>query len=261
MLATAAEMLLAPLLVGAAGIAAHRWGERVAGLVSAFPAIVGPLLLIGAREHGSSFAARSASGTLLGLVALSAFALVYARAAQRWSWRRSLVVAWLAAAVTAGVASLSEPGPLVAGTVACLGIVTALRALPAGCSDAPRPVITLREVPSRMLVTALLIVSLTTAAGRLGALVSGVLAALPVLASVLAVATHRGQGPAAATELLRGMLGGMTGFVAFCLLVALLLEPAGTAAAFGIATASCLLLQGVAHGAQRGGVLPAAASA
>src|SRR6185295_3110480 len=39
------ELVVAPALVGAATLAARRWGQRTGGLVSAFPAIVGPVLL------------------------------------------------------------------------------------------------------------------------------------------------------------------------------------------------------------------------
>jgi hypothetical protein len=94
-----------------------------------------------------------------------------------------------------------------------------------------------------MALTALLVVALPWAAGRLGPVTGGILAALPVLASVLAVFTHRGYGAAAATELLRGMMGGMAGFVLFCALVAVLVEPAGVATAFAAATAGALAIQ------------------
>jgi hypothetical protein len=67
-LAPTLQFVVAPGLVGAATLAARRWGLRLGGLVSAFPAIVGPLLLIAAHEHGTAFAAKAASGTLLGLV-------------------------------------------------------------------------------------------------------------------------------------------------------------------------------------------------
>src|SRR3954468_2789753 len=65
MLNVVIEVVLAPALVGAATLAARRWGERTGGLVSAFPAIVGPGLLVTALEHGAAFAGRAASGALV----------------------------------------------------------------------------------------------------------------------------------------------------------------------------------------------------
>ena len=44
-------------------------------------------------------------------------------------------------------------------------------------------------------------------------------------------------------DLLRGMLGGMAAFVLFCALIGLLVEPAGVAAAFVLATAAAVLVQ------------------
>jgi hypothetical protein len=98
------QFVVAPLLVGAASVAARRWGHRIGGLVSAFPAIVGPVLLIGAERHGASFVAQEATGVLLGLAALSGFALAYGWTAPHTSWPGSLTVGWALAAVTAGVA-------------------------------------------------------------------------------------------------------------------------------------------------------------
>ena len=73
-----------------------------------------------------------------------------------------------------------------------------------------------------MALTAALIVLLTIASGLFGPVVGGMLAALPVLASVLAVFTHREHGSDATIGLLGGMLTGMSGFVAFCAAIALL---------------------------------------
>jgi len=66
-----------------------------------------------------------------------------------------------------------------------------------------------------MALTALLIVVISAVANRFGPVVAGVISALPTVASVLAVSTHRRQGPEASVDLLRGMLGGMTAFAMF----------------------------------------------
>jgi hypothetical protein len=88
------------------------------------------------------------------------------------------------------------------------------------------------ELPLRMALTAAMIVGIGGAAGRFGPTVAGALAALPTVASVLAVSTHQQRGADAVLDLLRGMLGGMAAFVLFCALIGLLVEPAGVAAAF-----------------------------
>jgi len=225
MVDTVLELLVAPALVGAATLAARRWGQEIGGVVSAFPAIVGPVLLIAALEHGATFAARAANGTLLGLVALATFALAYGWAAARLGWPASLAAAWAAAGLAGLLVGAVAAGPPAGLAAAAISLAAAHRLLrrAAGRAHAPRagtPVVSRWDLPLRMALTALLVLTLTAAASRFGPVVGGILAALPALASILAVFTHARCGAVAVVDLLRGMLGGMAGFVAFCALVA-----------------------------------------
>jgi hypothetical protein len=239
------ELVVAPALVAASTVASRRWGHRVGGVVSAFPAIVGPVLLIAALDHGAAFAAKAACGTLLGLVALSGFALAYAWTARRAGWRASLAAGWIAAVVIATALAPVDAGPVVAVGAAALGLALAHRALPA--TEGPPAVAELPrwELPLRIALTAVLVVTLGAAASRFGPIVGGLLAALPVLASVLAVFTHDRHGAAALAALLRGMLSGMAGFAVFCLLVAVLATRVGVTAAFVTAGLAALVVQAI----------------
>ena len=78
-------------------------------MLSAFPLIVGPVLLIAAERHGAAFAAQAAAATLLGLVALAGFVVVYAWSAVRVGWAMSLLLAWAAAAALGLVAARCAP--------------------------------------------------------------------------------------------------------------------------------------------------------
>jgi hypothetical protein len=236
--------LLAPLLVAAATLAGRRWGPHIGGVVSAFHAIVGPVLVIDLLMHDAAFAARAAAGTLLGLVALSAFAATYGRLAPRRGWRSSVLGAWAAAAVAAALLSGVDAGPLAAASAAAASIAAAAWVLRGPAPELLAPVAaSRRDLGLRMGASAVLVVALAAAATALGPVAGGVLAALPVLASVLAVFTHRRDGAPSAVALLRGMLGGMGGFAAFCLAVALLVERIAPAAAFAVATAAALAAQ------------------
>jgi hypothetical protein len=240
------EFAVAPALVAASTLASRRWGQGIGGLVSAFPAIVGPVLLIDAHEHGTAFAAQAANGTLLGLVALSGFALAYGRVALHAGWGMSLAVGWGAAGAIAVLLGALDTDPLAALAAATLSLVVAYRSLPCGLASlgarpAPRWDLTLRVV-----LTAVLVVCLVAAASRLGPVVGGILAALPALAAVLAVFTHRQQGSAALTALLRGMLSGMAGFAVFCAIVAALVDRAGVVATFTVAALAALAMQAAA---------------
>ncbi|MBV9607418.1 MAG: hypothetical protein JO027_20050 [Solirubrobacterales bacterium] len=241
------ELLIAPALVTISTLAARRWGARAGGMVSAFPAIVGPVLLILAVAHGRAFAARAADGTLLGLVSLAAFALAYGRTARRRGWRASVAVGWLAAGLAALVAggaaggARSPSGLLIATATLAL----AYRALPAVGPEAPASRARPGEIPLRMGSAALLVVALSAAAGALGAVAGGMLAALPVLACVLAAFTHRERGGTETIALLRGMLAGMGSFVLFCQVIAMAVVPYGIPAAFAAATLAALAVQAI----------------
>ena len=269
MVNTILELLVAPALVGAATLAARRWGQEIGGLVSAVPAIVGPVLLIAALEHGATFAARAANGTLLGLVALAAFAVAYGSTAARAGWRGSLAAGWAVAGLAGLLVGAGAAGPAGALAAAAVSLGAAHRLLrhaagrahplgdtepspgDPGAPHAGEPLVPRWDLQLRMALTALLVVTLTAAASRFGPVAGGVLAALPVLASILAVFTHARDGAAAVVDLLRGMLGGMAGFVAFCALVAVLVEPLGIAASFAIATVAALAIQGATAWAAR----------
>jgi hypothetical protein len=243
------ELLLAPALVAVSTLVARRWGPRAGGVVSAFPAIVGPVLLILALAHGRDFAARAANGTLLGLVSLAAFALVYGRlAAGGRGWRVCAATGWVAAALAAlGVGTAAgRAGSPVGLVVASAALAGAWRALPAIALDAVPARPRRGEIPLRMASVALLVALLAAAAGALGAVAGGMLAALPVLACVLAVFTHRGHDGAQAIALLRGMLAGMASFVLFCQMIALAIVPYGIVPAFALATGVALAGQAIA---------------
>lgn len=260
MLTVLPALVMAPLLVGGSTLACRRWGPSIGGLLSALPAIVGPVLLITAQLRGAEFAARAANGTLLGLAGLSAFAVAYGWAARRAGWGVSLAAGWLgAAAVTLMF------GRLAGGLGFPTGLVIAVVSLTAGYIAMPRsfaapsastetvsPSRPGAEVPLRMVVTAALVAILAAATAALGPLVGGMLAALPTLASVLAAFTHRRDGSAAVVALLRGMLSGLAGFVGFCAVVAVLIVPAGTATAFALAAVTAVALQAGLLAGERG---------
>jgi hypothetical protein len=236
---------LAPALIVVSSLAARRWGPRTGGIVAAFPAIVGPLLLVAALEHGLRAASQAAAGAVVGLLALAAFGVGYAAMARRHGWLPSLGAGWLAAALATGVARVwALPLGLIGGTlIACLSLLLGAAIVSRLSPGHARPPARRPSVAGRALLAGLLVPGLATAVSGLGATAGGLLAALPVLASLLTVFTHREAGGASAVELLRGTLVGMAGFIAFCELVALLIVPAGAPVAFAAATLTALSIQ------------------
>jgi hypothetical protein len=233
----------AACLVGVSTMAARVWGHGVGGVVSAFPLIVGPALLLAGLREGAAFAASMAAATLIGLVALSGFVLAYGRSARRCGWPLSLGLAWAAAAVVAMVAGRIGGGLPGAPAAAVVSLALTHAALPRTREAEVGACLPGWEMHARIALTALLIVGLILAGERFGPTVAGILAALPALASVLAVFTHARHGHDPLIAMLRGMLVGLAAFVSFCALIALLVEPTGVIPAFVVATGDAVLIQ------------------
>jgi hypothetical protein len=227
------QALLAPALIAASRFCSRRWGAQIGGVVSAFPAIAGPFLLLVACQHGERFAASAANGTLAGLVALSGFSLAYSRAARRHGWPVSLLGAWTLAIGLSLLGGALAPGPPLGLVLAVGSLVIARQLL---CGD---------ELEGDSGEGIGLLPAMALAAGSLGPTVGGGLAGLPVVATVLVVDTHRKHGDVALSRLLRGMLAGMAGFVVFCEAVSVLAVPAGIALTFTLAALAAAIAQAV----------------
>lgn len=243
------KLVLAPLLVVGSSLAGRRWGDRVTGVLVAFPIVAGPILLITCLEQGVAFGARAAAAALLGLVSLAIFAVVFAFAARRRRWPAALAVSWLAT----GIADVALAGPSPAAGWALLLVATAIVAgrrllatLDVGAAGGGRVRPPWWDLPGRAAATAALVLFVTGIAATAGPVVTGILAPFPIATSVVAAFVHAQQGPAAVARTMAGVLQGLAGFAVFCFLVAVLLVPAGIAGAFTAAVAGVLLSQAAA---------------
>lgn len=243
------KLTLAPALVVGSSLAGRRWGHQVAGLLVALPLVAGPILLITELEHGAHFAADAAAASLLGLVALVSFVIVFAHVARRAGWLGAVLAGWAAfVAVALAFGQASIPAGFALAIAAC-AFAIAPRLLPA---DQHEPDLTLAELPrwdlpARAIATALLVLGLTGAAAGLGPRLTGVLAPFPVSNTVLAAFVLVLEGPVWLDDFFRGFLRGVYGFAAFCFLVAVLVIPLGALGAFAIALCGALLAQAIAR--------------
>jgi hypothetical protein len=190
------------------------------------------------------FAAGAAAGTLLGLVSLIAFVVVYGRLAGRVFWGASMLAGWLAfGAATVVFSALTLP------LGAALGLVAA--ALLIGLAALPRPGPDVRvhaappawDLPVRGACALTLVLALTAVSGWLGPQLSGLLAPFPIITTVLATFTHAQRGNDELLRLLRGLVGGFGAFALFCFTLALSLHRLDIAPAFALATGLALLMQ------------------
>jgi hypothetical protein len=214
----------------------------VAGWLSAFPVVAGPILLTISLEHGPVFAASAAEGTLLAVGATLVFCVAYAWASGRFGVAGAMTAALLAYAAAVGVLQGAHP-PVVLSFLAVWGALALAPhlfprvAAPAGAGGRSN------DMVWRMLGAAALVLVVTSGASQLGARLSGIFAMFPVMGTVLVGFSHAQSGRAHAVALLRGMVLGYFAFAVFCLVVSLMLRQAPIAVAFAAAFLCALVVQ------------------
>jgi len=238
------KLLLAPVLVVASSLAGRRWGPALAGTLVALPVVAGPILFITFLDHGSAFVADAAAASLLGLITLALFAVVFARLSGLLWWPGVILSGWIVC-LAADFVFASVRIPPWAGLVLTLATTfLATRVMPAERPEHRQPVsLPWWDLPARAVTTGALVLTVTAAAARLGPGLTGVLAPFPIGTSVVAGFALAQGGPAAAVSTMRGVLRGLGGFAAFCFLVAVLAVPLGGAAAFTLAVAGTVVVQ------------------
>jgi hypothetical protein len=244
----AAKILLAPMFVVGASLAARRYGARIGGLVAGLPVVAGPILLVFALSHGRAFAADAAAGTLLGIVSLLAFIVVYAHLASRVPWGTSLVLGWGAFFAMTGALSTVTVGVDPALMVVLVAVALALLVLPRVRGERMSLVgFPAWDLPLRALSALALVLALTALAGQLGAKLSGLLAPFPVIASVLAVFTHAQHGEQDLLRIMRGFVIGLVAYALFCFTLSMSLGSSslGIPASFLLAALAALTTQAV----------------
>jgi hypothetical protein len=247
--ALVAKVFLAPTFVVCASLVARRYGARVGGLVGGLPVVAGPILLVFALSHGRVFAADAATATLLGIVSLLAFIVVYTRLASRMRWGTSLILGWGAFFVMTAALSTLTVGADLALALVLVAIASTFFLLPRPLGEQPGTAsLPAWDLPLRALSALALVLALTALAGQLGAKLSGLLAPFPVVASVLAVFTHAQYGEQDLLRIMRGFVMGLVAYALFCFVLAVSLGSIGIGESFLLASAAALTTQAVAVG-------------
>jgi hypothetical protein len=239
----ALKLFLVPSLIAVITLIGRRWGPLVAGCLSGFPVVVGPILLLVSIEYGPVFAAGAAAAALHAVLGNVVFSLGYAWAATRFSWWISLPAALAGYAMAQlGLSAFSLTLTL-SLIMTLVGIWVGARAFPKNIAvrpPAPPPPI---ELPARMLAGALLVLLVTLFASTLGQRASGIFAMFPVMSCVLACFSHPASGVGFVIRLLQGMIANFYSPVTFCFVLALALPALGTSRGFLIAVACAMLAQ------------------
>jgi uncharacterized membrane protein (GlpM family) len=239
------KLTLVPLFLLAVSLVDRRWGPRVAGRLAGMPVVAGPVLAFIAIEQGRSFGAQAAVGALSSIPGVVWFVAVYAHTALRHRWPRALVLALLAWAVQSWLVLQGPAGLAWAGGTALLALAVGPRLVP----QVQAPVAVRRSGPAdlalRMVAGALITLTATLAAPHLGSRLGGLMAAFPLLSTVVAAATHHRQGGPYVAALLRSMLSGLYALAAFCVALSLALQAWSVGPSLAVALLACLATQAV----------------
>jgi hypothetical protein len=244
MILVAIKLLLTPLIMGSATLASRRWGDAVGGWLVGLPVISGPVSVYLFIERGPDFAALAAAGSISGVVSQASFCIGYAVGA-----RLGLAAAVLGATVAfvaAGAVTVALAPPLAVLIVLSASMLfVARRFLPVTDEATARIAAPHWDLPARIVVATVLVLTVTAFAGWLGPRVSGLSASYPVIGGGIAAFAHLARGPRAGVAALRGMASALYGFIGFFAIIGYTLVAWGPLAAYGSAVAVALLAQGV----------------
>ena len=211
----------------------------------AFPMTSAPVSLILALQNGSPFAAQAAIGSIAGIGSVCIFSLVYSLVCPWTGWALSVsaaIAAFLAATALWNQVSLA----LVPTFLLVIGLILAVyRLIPCQpCSSLPsRP--PAWDLPARIVLATAFVVALTTLAELVGPQLSGLLNPFPIFTILIASFTHHQQGPAAARELLSGLVSGTGAYASFFLVVGGLLPHLPIPLVYGLAVIAAVLVNGM----------------
>jgi hypothetical protein len=216
------KLTIVPLFIGLVTLIGRKWGPSIAGLISAFPVVAGPIIIFIAIEQGPEFATLTSVSAISATACLLAFWVIYSWACIRLSWPLATLCAltvWFFLALALAMTSLSLGLALL---IAICSLIVTPFLLP-HIKITTLPNTKFYDLHWRMLVGALLTFTVTTFAAALGEAWSGILTVFPVIGSVLAIFTHRNQGASYVTQVSRGTVKGLYSFVAFFFTLTLLL--------------------------------------
>lgn len=238
------KLTLAPALVAVATAVSRRFGRRLAGLVSGLPVVAAPIVGLYVLEQGEAFGREAAAAAVLGLVSQIGFCVTWTLASTRAPLPVTVLLASGAFAVLTAALSLVHP-PLAVSVVLAAGVIV-------GGVAATRRLAPPRDSRSvggdllvlRLLITALLVLAVTSVARELSAHVAGLLVPIPVITAVMAGFTQAQAGPGAAVEVLAGLELALLCFLVFFVVLAIMLDRTPAALALVAASVTALVAWG-----------------
>jgi len=239
------KLSIVPIFILLITLVGRKWGSTSAGLLGALPAVAGPIIIFIALEEGNAFAALTATSAVAAASCLLIFGVSYSWCSMKFSWPITLLyslTAWLGSAF---ILALTSPNLITATIIAISSLLITPKILPHTKPSKP-PQGNLRDLPWRMLVGAILTLTVTSLAVKLGETWCGILAVFPVIGVVLSVFTHKALGFAHVTLIYQGMVKGLFSSVAFFTSLALILPNTTIWMACGLSASIAILTQIIA---------------
>ncbi len=236
------RLVLPPLTVLAAGWLQRRVGPRLSGRLVGLPLTSGPLVLVLLLADGTGAAVTAARGVLAGQVMVVGFTTAYALGSATAARPRTVLgTAVVAVALLGAGAHLAVERAT--WTIGLLVVPLALACVrlwsPEHDGQAPGAGPSVPGLLGRAALTGVLVATLSTSARVIGAGLSGVLASVPLVVSVIAPSMHRDSGATAARAMLRGTLTVVPGTATFAAVLASTLA-LGAPTAFAVAVVAML---------------------
>lgn len=232
----AIKLVSVPIFILAISMVAHKWGASVSGVALGLPLTSGPVLFFLALEQGTSFAAASALGTLMGLISLCTSCIIFC-----WSsFKRSSLVSLIGSTgafftMTLILNSVSLPSVL--SFLSVLGVLLLLcRMCPSGASGSVPHESRRGEIPERMIAATALVFLITGMASILGPRLSGLLTPFPVYTTVMGMSILNSEGPDVSAHFFRGVILGSIITSVFLFLISYFIISLGLIGVFGLAT-------------------------
>ena len=237
------KLMLVPLFVALIAIVGRKWGAKLAGLLSGFPVIAGPIIYFLYIDHGLELALAAASAAVAGVVPLSSFCFTYAWMAKRYSWVACELVSLLVYALLCIFVVRLGFDVYTNFALALIVVIAQILLSPRHSQIVGNTPASNIEISVRMLAAACLVVVVTYFAEALGTGYSGVLAAFPLASSVIAVFSHKNHSAFHAMDSLKSLKFGLLSMPVFFFSLAFLANYISFHVAFVFSIITALAIQ------------------
>jgi hypothetical protein len=236
------KLITVPLFILIITLSGKRWGSEVAGTMGAFPVVAGPIVFFLTMDQGINFGSNAAVFAIYAVVSLMVFLVSYSWICIYLHFIPCLILSMLAWLISAYALTLLPINLTWALLLSTLSLFIAPRLFPK-TQITHKVAQNLNDLPFRMLVGATLTYLITSLAGDLGQVWSGILSVFPVITLVLAVFTHRGLGFTHVIYIFRGVTKGLYSFVAYFFIYSLCLSIYGLWLTIPLAILGAILIQ------------------